>query len=429
MNPYLKKLREQYLAMQTSVEEVQNRCTTEGNRKMTDQEATLVRGQVATMAELHAEITLLTEQENRSADVADMAAGLEQRETDRQTSSTSATDRDPGHYRSEAEGGRHSFFADMVAANERDDQDAKTRLAEHTRALTSGGEGVGLVAPKWLTELYDPINRQGRRLANAVRNIPLGNDPRPITVPKQTVGTDSEITEQAAENDPVEDDNSFDTDVDVIVPKATAGSQIVSRQMVDMASPAVDQLIYGDMIAAYDLKLEKKVGAAMIAAGAVVSTAATNAAFNAASWFLDAVIDAEIAVLDGRKLPADLIAMGNLRYGMVLKLKDTTGRPLVSAINPQNAFGSGNAAAGTVREGNIEGLRAFPTEGASVGTFPDNIIVARGDDTILFEGNMLRFKYEQPLGPESIKMGIWAYTAVWVRNAQSVKLIRVTIAS
>lgn len=428
MNPYLKKLRETYAAMEKSCTEIQTRAATEG-RSMTREEAELIKGQAAAMADLHAEITLLTEQENRSADVADMAKNLEQREEERKTSSTTAQDRDPGHYRSTEDGGRHSFFADMVAANERDDQDAKTRLAEHTRALTSGGEGVGLVAPKWLSELYSPLNRQGRRLANAVRQIPLGMDPRPITVPRQTVGTDTEITEQAAENDPIEDDDSFDTDVDVIVPKATAGSQIVSRQMIDMASPAIDQLVYGDMIAAYDLKLEKKIGAAMIAAGTVAATAATNAAFNAASWFLDAVIDAEIAVLDARKLPADIIAMGNVRYGMVLKLKDTTGRPLVSAINPQNAFGEGNAAAGSVREGNIEGLRAFPTEGASVGGFPDNIIVARADDTVLFEGNMLRFKYEQPLGPESIKMGIWAYTAVWVRTGTSVRLIRITAAT
>jgi HK97 family phage major capsid protein len=426
VNEYLKKLRERYAAMQKSVNDVQVRCAAE-SRDMTDAESALVRGQIEAMNPLADEIKLLTDQANREADVADMAAELEQRAA--KTSNTTAEDRDPGHYRSADEGGQHSFFADMVNARENDDQDAKRRLNEHSRALTSGGEGVGLVAPKWLTELYNPINRQGRRLADAVRNIPLGNDPRPITVPKQTVGTDAEITEQASENDPIEDDDSFDTDVDTITPKATAGSQIVSRQMIDMASPAIDQLIYGDMIAAYDLKLEKKIGAAMIAAGTVVSTAATNAAFNAASWFLDAVIDAEIAMLEGRKLPADIIAMGNVRYGMVLKLKDTTGRPLVSAINPQNAFGSGNAAAGNVREGNIEGLRAFPTEGVSVGAFPDNVVVARSEDTILFEGNMMRFKYEQPLGPESIKMGIWAYTAVWVRNAQSVKLIRITAAS
>lgn len=427
MNPYLKRLREQFAAMEKSVQDLQNRCATE-QRQMTTEEATLVRGQAEQMTELHAEISMLTEQENRAADVADMAATLENRDEERQSSSAQAQDRDPGHYRSESEGGRHSFFADMVNANERGDEDAKRRLTEHTRALASGTEGPGLVAPKWLSELYNPINRQGRRLASAVRNIPLGNDPRPITVPKQTVGTDAVITEQVNENDPIANTNAFDTDTSVIVPKATAGSQIVSRQMIDMASPAVDQLIYGDMIAAYDLKLEKKIGAAMIAAGAVSTTFANNAAFNAAGAFLDAVVDAEIAVLDTRKLPADIIAMGNLRYGMVLKLKDADGRPLVAAINPMNAFGSGNAATGTVREGNIEGLRAFPTEGASVGTYPDNVIVARSDDTVLFEGNMLRFKYEQPLGPESIKMGIWAYTAVWVRYGESVKLIRTTAA-
>lgn len=428
MNPYLKVLRERFTAMQSSVTDVQNRCIAE-NREMSDEEKTLVRGQADRMTALAEEIKILTDQENREADVADMTAQIEARQTAAATSTTSATDRDPGHYRSEVEGGQHSFFADMVNAKERDDQDAQRRLQEHNRALASSTEGPGLIAPKWLMDLYSPINRQGRRLANAVRSIPLGMDPRPMVVPKQTVGTDSIVNEQATENTAIPSTDSFDTDATTtITPKATSGAQIVSRQMIDMASPAVDQLIYGDMIAAYDLKLEKKIGAAMIAAGSVSTTFATNAAFNAASAFLDAVIDAEVAVLDARKLPADIIAMGTTRYGMVLKLKDTTGRPLVSAINPQNAFGSGNALTGATQEGNIEGLRAFPTEGVSVGAFPDNVMIARADDTVLFEGNMLRFKYEQPLGPESIRMGIWAYTAVWIRFAESVRLIRITAA-
>jgi HK97 family phage major capsid protein len=448
-NPYLAKLRQDYDTQKAAIAALQESAVGE-NRDLTEAELTSVRQMSESMDSLFSQIESLTDIEVRDRKVQEQAARImsdadraavdgrqgaeftrvagqgERRPAD-QLARTQ--DRDPGHYtRSSA----NSFFGDLHRARSGDD-DAARRLVEHNRALSTGtgNAGAGVVPPHWLAEEFELLARQGRALASAVRNIGLGGDPRPITLPKQTAGTDAEVVEQATENAATEDDDAWSSDVDTVTPKPTTGIQIVSRQMLDMSNPAIDALIYGDMVAAYNLKIEKKVGAAMVtAAGSAVTTFATNAAFGAdgGTAASDAVIDTAISVRNTRKLPADLIAMGVVRYGDFLKFKDADGRPLIpeASNGPMNAIGVGTVAV----DGRIHGLGVIATDGVSTGSFPESIIVARAADTILFESDVLRFRYEEPLGPESVKLGIWGYSAVIVRQAAgSVKRIVITAAS
>lgn len=430
MNPYLKAKRDQFAAMKSSVDEIQNRAVEE-KRDLDDAEKTALRGQVDKLEKLAEEINLLTEQENRAADVAELSAQLDDRIEKRSTSDAEVRDRDPGHYRSEAEGGVHSFFGDQYRAKYLGDTAAKMRLEQHSRALDTGTEGVGLVAPKWMTEEYQSLIRQGRDLVDKVRRIPLGNDPRPITIPKTTAGTDAEVNEQAAENDPTDWDDALDTDVDTVTPKPTRGGQVVSRQMLDMSSPAVDQLIFGDLIAAYNAKVETKVGTAIVtAAGGAVTTFATEAAFATDADAFDAIIDAGMAVWAARKLPADLLVMRIRRYGALKKLRDADNRPLIP-VNSAGAMAVNVNGVGTIQTpGMIEGLALAVTDGIGTTAYAESMVAQRASDVLFFEGNQLRFNDPYTEGPESVRLAIWAYTAVHVRYAgSSGKRIVITAAS
>jgi HK97 family phage major capsid protein len=454
-NAYLAKLRQDYDTQKAAIAALQQKALDE-NRDLTDEEMTSVRGMSESCEKLHTQITQLTDIEVRDRKVQEEAARIIS-DADRAAvdgradpvltrvgghgqhpqvnpaggtplvGNARAVDRDPGHYTRSAP---NSFFGDLHRARHGDD-DAARRLVEHNRALSTGtgNAGAGVVPPHWLSEEFELLARQGRALASAVRNIGLGSDPRPLTLPKQLTGTDAEVVEQSAENDATEDDDAWTSDVDTVTPKPTAGIQIVSRQMLDMSSPAIDSLIYGDMIAAYNLKIEKKVGAAMVtAASTAVTTFATEAAFNTDQDASDAVIDTAIAVRNARKLPADIVAMGIVRYGAFLKFKDADGRPLIpeASNGPMNAIGVGTVAV----DGRMHGLGIIATDGVSTGSYPESILVARAADTILFESDTLRFRYEEPLGPESVKLGIWGYSAVIVRQAgKSVKRIVVTAAA
>lgn len=441
MSVYLDKKREQYEQLRTGIEAVQTRAVEE-DRDLTEDELRSITESGEKAKTLFTQIETLTEQEVRHQKVAETVAKIaptvskqdddvdDQKDGDTKTRSVGTTrtkDRDPGHYRSIKDGGTNSFIADLYRSKVDNDEAAMQRLAEHTRALATGGAGSGIVPPKWLVEEYAELARQGRQVANSVRHITL-DDPRVMTLPKQTAGTDSEVTEQVNEGDPVEDDDAFDTDVDNVTPKPTAGKQIVTRQMIDSTSPAIDQLIYGDLIAAYNTKIEAKVCAALLAAaGGAVVTMATEAAFDTNQAGIDAVVDTAIAVRSARKKPANFIASNVRRYGEFLKMKDTTGRPLMpdDSAGPMNVAGIGAVHV----DGRLKALGYLPTDGIS-DAYPESTLVYRGQDTILFEGATMRFRYEEIEGPEKIHLGIWAYTAVLVRYAgSSVKRFVVTAAA
>ncbi|MGE0359014.1 MAG: phage major capsid protein [Burkholderiales bacterium] len=445
---WLTILRQRYATHRARIEEIQTRAINDGQRELTDDEVRQVteagEAAAALVPQIEAEVARL--EQVRSVDAAAARVAADQAEEDadedqaddRQVrgeplggtrSATRTQDRDPGHYR---RGGEHAFFADLYRSSQRlDDGEAAQRLAEHARALTTGGEGPGLVPPVWLVEEYEKKARFGRALANAVRNIPLSN-PSPITLPGQTAGTDAVVGEQSAENDAVTSTDAYDSATVTVTPKPTAGAQLFSRQMFDMSNPAIDELVYGDLLAVYDDKVEAKVCAAVVAAaGSAVTTFATNAAFAGtapATPGLDALVDAAIAVRTARKLPANAHVMGVARWGILKKLRDTTGRPLLPSAQhgPYNVQGLGEIMA----DGEHEGIPIIVSDGISTGSFPEDIATLRLQDTILWESSMMRFRFEEVSGPQSIKVGIWAYTACVVRQAAlSVRRTRITAAS
>lgn len=442
VNPYLTSLNTKYENLNASIAGLQTRAVEQG-RDLTDDELAMVRSQGKAAEVLFTQITELTDIETRNAKVHQMAATVNaamngtatgqpgdqkvgtpvgdnaggDQTRSRTTGGATTQDRDPGHYQ---RGGQHSFFKDLVRSRAHD-HEALQRIAEHTRALDSTGAGAGIVPPKWLIEEFAEQARQGRALAAAVRNIPLGDDPRPLTLPKQTSGADStNPAEQESENDPIPSTNKFATNVDTVTPTATSGSQLVSRQLLDMANPAIDQLVYGDLIAEYNLQVERKVGAAVMAVGTPL-TAAEDVEITDPTHYTKVALRAAVAIRKARKMRATLFAMSVGRHGEFLNLTDSTGRPLIpdGSDGPMNAFGIGSI----VVDGRFRGLGIIATEGVP----DDNEFAAvKASDVLLFESNMMRFRYEESNGPESVRLGIWAYTATLVRYGTApVKLISI----
>jgi hypothetical protein len=349
------------------------------------------------------------------------------------TGNAQTRDRDPGIYvrsatieTGEHRGERtHSFFHDLVHASE-GDTGARERLGAHHRAISNASQGAGLVPPVWLTTEFEYLARQGRQVSDVVRHYPLGNDPRPITLPRQTAGTDSVIAQVTPENTHPSETNAINTTTDVVTPVPTSGIQVVSRQMIDMDDPSIDAFVYGDMLSVYNTKVEAQVCAALVtAAGSAVTTYASDATNFTASAAEDGVTDAAFSVWNARKLPADIVAMRVLRWGKFNKFRDTSGRRLYPTDESQIVNGSGRGS--VTSPGSVGGLPVIGTDGLGTSGYPENILVARSQDTILFEGDIMRFRYEEVAGPESVKLGIWAYTAVMVRQtANSVRRLAIS---
>lgn len=446
-NVYLNSVKQKYNSLRSAIEGLQQRAAEE-QRDLSPEELRSVTEMSEQAKSLHTQIEHLTEIEVRNAKVAALNAKLQLAQHDAQQAAVAdgdtddttpanggkdqtrsvklgvggaqTRDRDPGHY---IRGGQHSFFSDLVRSKEYGDEEAGRRLAEHNRALSTGEHGTGVVPPRWLVEEFAEVARQGRALANAVRQFPLGNDPRPLTLPKQTAGTDQVVAEQESENDPVGSTDAWDSEVDTVTPKPTAGSQKVSRQMLDMSSPAIDQLVYADLIGAFNQKVEDKVASAVMAIGTPLQAIeGPGVEVTDPQHYAKVAVRAAVSVRQARKRAPNIWAMSIGRYGEFLNLTDTTGRPLVpdQSAGPANVMGIGSVNV----DGWYKNLPIIATEGVDA---DDEFAAVRSTDVILFESDMLRFFYEQPDGPETIRLGIWAYTAVLIRYGTApVKRVSIT---
>lgn len=422
MSTYLDRTRGQHDEIRSRIETLTTTAVTE-DRELTEDELRSVTEDGEKAQHLATLIETLHEQETRSAKVAALAPV----ET-RVTGGTKSEPRDPGFYRSATEGGTHSFFGDMFRAKFNEDSASSQRLRDHSQyragLSVAGTGGPGIVPPKWMTDLYLPLSRQNRVVSAQVTHLALGDDPRAIVLPKQTAGTDAVVATQT-ENAAVSGADAFNTSTETLTPAAIAGKQTVSRQLVDSATPAVDQLIFADLLSVYDAQIETLVTAALVtAAGAAVTTFATETAFaaNAAgtgSVAYNGLVDMETAIWKARFLPATLFAISPTRYGALRKLAGQDGRPLLTPYGPFNNVGTNadpSVPNGLV--GTVAGLPVFVTSGLTVApAAAESHVATKASDTILAESDLLQFRFEEVSGPQQIVLGIWRYAGVLVRQS------------
>src|SRR5690606_13022356 len=162
----------------------------------------------------------------------------------------------PGHYRKD---GGYSFFGDLFAARSLQDEGAQRRLVEHNRALDMTNEGPGVIPPVWMTQEFAQLVRQQRKVANAARTMRLSSAaPAARTRPRQSSGSGGTGGAEGDEGECTEaggggtsaawDVARWDSSVDTGARKATAGPELGSRQMLDSSNPAIDALIYDDLV-------------------------------------------------------------------------------------------------------------------------------------------------------------------------------------
>lgn len=452
MNPYLIQIREQYASLEAANKAITDKVAAD-KRNMTDQERELLTKQIELAKTLKLEIDMLQAAERDSAAIDAQAREIAaliapatapgtgqfgQAGTDQTRSANvggaTAVDRDPGHYTATGTG---SFFRDLVRARHGDEAAAR-RLVENgkhvlhqrgmgeaqVRDLTSASAGTGVIPPRWMTELFAARTNMGRPLTRRIRNIPLGDNPAPMTLPKETA--DAPIGVQAAENTPPVSSPDWDSDTDTVTPITITGKQVVSRQLIDSATPAVDQLIFSSLERKYDNLVERWTVWTIEQANTSLLTASGSVAVTDATHYQRRILDAMTEVFATRHLPPDIIFGSPRRFGKVLGLLDTTGRPLVLPgfnMGPSNSTGVANlgqAFGGSVWHG-VE-LVATP------GEYDDGRLYTLGrDDAIHFESDVMRFRYEEKSGPQSIELGLWAYNAWWVMyKPQSVKGVTIT---
>ena len=328
---------------------------------------------------------------------------------------------------------------------ERDPAVAK-RLAEAQYEMrvnpnTTTGTGGEFVPPLWLVNKYVPFFRPGRVFANRINNQPFPPGIDVINIPRITTGSQTAI--QTANAAAVQSVDIVTTSVSAPV-NTIAGQEDISLQLLEQSPIAMDGVVFQDLSADYDQRLDLQVVAGTGTAGQhtgvfnislaagltptvsqasyVSSTSATF--FGTAAGNVPSIISGVNQVETLRFAPPTAIWVHPRRSNWWSAQGDTTNRPLfmapqynqfnVPAVNEGSPVPQGVA-------GSLFGLPVvkdanFPvklTSGQGTSGTQDGAVVLKEDDQILWEGQLkMRALPEILSGTLQIRFQVYAYSAL-----------------
>lgn len=318
----------------------------------------------------------------------------------------------PGGFRS-----LHEFIMVQRAAQYGGDPRAAQRMeayrAEVQAQLDSLGEYVlddettttaaGLVPDYLSNEIIGLIN-DFRPFVDSVPSDPIGDHGMSVVYPKVVVKPDvgiqaaekTEVTSQAMDIDPFS--------VDLVT---YAGATDVSLQLVERSQPSFVDRLFAELAGVY----AERTDAASIAAAVAAAVAAGNTAVVAnfgtdasATWAAIAAGAADIAA--SVKRPADTLWIAADRFGQLITLTDSEGRPLLTPRGT-NAMGTGDF---TTFEYDLGGLRVIVDPHAAAGTA---LLGWRGSvATLELSPQQLRAVQVDLLG---LNVGVWGLFATVVK--------------
>lgn len=330
------------------------------------------------------------------------------------------------------DGGKHSFFRDALSLRAGvATGDVAERLQRHANEVQVEQRDVGtgafgaLVVPQYLPQMFAENLKAGRVTANLASGLDLPAEGMTLEIPRGTTGT---IVESQSDQNTALTEQDFDETTLSIPVRTIGGQQDVSRQAIERGYQ-IDQIIYADLAGSYAVELDKQVIAGPKTNGTHLGITATPDVLSvttgtaSAQSILAKIGQAAAAVNGARFMPANVIVMHPRRWGFLTTATDSNGRPLVvpTAGGPQNAFGSGEAAAyGFV--GEIHGLPVYtdaniPTTVSSstvTGATEDVILVAKREDWLLWEDGPAprQFRFDETLGGQlTIKLVVADYSA------------------
>src|SRR5215472_2716896 len=410
-NRLMQRLGADYQALVDQYEEVLNRAADE-QRDPTEAEAGILDGLRSEMQPLGERLVELRETDDRR--MAAVRAMADAPDLPVTTTSTLVHVRsEPEIYRRDAHPTvRRSFFRDMLHAQLDGDVECRSMLERHNlmmRAAGTTGTGAGIVPPTWLFEEFAIIAHGARPWADTLRRVGI-TDANPVNIGIQ-VAPGAAVTAQASENSPP-NDGSLNVNLLTTSPKTYTGKVDVSRQLVDGSNPAVDGIIYADCMGSYNEQIEQAVVAAIEAATGFAATITYPGTAPVYANLFDAFIDAGASVRKHRKAPPRVVLCSEGAWAYMGKEKDSQNRPLVTTgyHGPQNAYGLGDAVTYGQIAGEVVGLQVIPSWAA----VDNHLYVAKVDDLLLLESSTFNFRYEEVLGPESIRLGVWGYAATVV---------------
>jgi HK97 family phage major capsid protein len=325
--------------------------------------------------------------------------------------------------------GSFSFLADAISSEFSRDSDATERIARYNREVRLEKRDVGtanfagLVVPQYLIDLYAPLARAGRPVADICRKHTLPAQGMTVNISKVTTGT--AVGYQASENDTATETNIDDTLLTVNV-NTIAGMQDVSKQAI-LRGANIEEVVLADLISAYNTKLDDGI---LNGSGSSGQPTGLTTALTQVVTFTDAsptvgelypkIVDAIQRVQSNVFSGPNYIIMHPRRLGFLLAAVDSQNRPLVvpNANGPMNAIGTFSGLGyGMSGQYSMLGLPIITDANVITnngdGENEDLIYVVSSDEMHLWEAPQMPtyVRFEQPDGKVAIRIVLFGFSA------------------
>lgn len=311
-----------------------------------------------------------------------------------------------GSTRAAAERNTYSYVRDhtAVALGLNGARGAAERLERHANEMSKRAGDTGdtaggtFVPPLWVLSEFVGIQRAGRATADLARQMVLPSGTDSINIPTLTTGTVTDV--QATENSAAttRDLVSSSTTADVTT---VAGTYDFSLQLLEQSalSGGWDSLVYGDLLADYNRKLDTLVldgtaannqppGIYKVAGTTVYASSLSST--SAQAQIYAGVADAINRVSTTRYGIPEVIVMHPRRWFWLVSRLDSNNRPFIvpDAQAGQNMLASFGI---TTHQGVVGTMLGLPVVidanvSTSAGTSEDRIAVWKASDAILMEG-------------------------------------------
>ena len=337
---------------------------------------------------------------------------------------------------------RTSWLADMVAANLRGDPDAHDRLRRNNQEVaieqraqsTTDGAGGDFVPPLWMVQSYIALARARRATADLLHREPLPSGTDSLNVPKVLTGTATAA--QTTQNTVIQNTDAT-TGFSTGAVQTIAGGQTLSVQQIEQSPINLDEVYLKDLLADLAAKIDVLVlNNSTANALGLLQVAGTNAVtFTSASPTLallyPKLADARQRIEVSRFDSPTAIVMNPRRWAFMLAAVDSGNRPMVvpNSGGPYNAaaVSNGNASlSGYV--GDSLGLPVYldplvPTN-LGAGTNEDRIIVAKFDDSWLYESTPRAEMFREPKADQmSVYLRVYQYAAIVHRYPGAISIV------
>lgn len=288
-----------------------------------------------------------------------------------------------------------------------------------------------VIPPGYRPDLYVGDLFRERPLVNLASQGTISNA-TPFTVPTFTSVTTGSADHVEGTN-PADGSLAFATKT--VTPTAVSGRIVLTRELVDSANPAIDQIAFAEMRESYVRQTETKVytllngtdgAGGTITSGLVPSgaQAVTTAGGTDNQTLVKAIRKAIADYWFARYAAPTGAAMGQGATGRLAQAVDTTQRPLFPWTDGQNAPGSANTVEGGYQVDSLRFIPAWVMTGTAAGD--SQILLIKRTDLWVWESPLLTFRFEEKQGPANIELNIFGYFAAHLLRPVGLSGIRIT---